>query len=230
MSQAGAELLIAERPASVGAERDGAKLRQILDGARKVFFAAGFDGASMNDIARAAGVSKGTLYVYFQSKQALFAALIREDHAQQAERICNLGDTPDDLEGALRLFGVGLLKRMCEPDSLAHVRAVLSVASKFPEVGRAFYEAGPLFGVERLAEFLSRHIENGRLQGVDSREAATTFINLCQGDYFKRLLFRMSESPANAEIESGVERAVAFFMRLFAVEKPATATIATVLA
>ncbi len=49
-----------------------AKIRQILDGARAVFLAVGFDGASMNEIARAAGVSKGTLYVYFPSKVGLF--------------------------------------------------------------------------------------------------------------------------------------------------------------
>ena len=47
---------------------DSAKRRQILDGARKVFLAQGFDGASMGEIAKAAGVSKGTLYVYFQNK------------------------------------------------------------------------------------------------------------------------------------------------------------------
>ncbi|MBV8107083.1 MAG: helix-turn-helix transcriptional regulator, partial [Hyphomicrobiales bacterium] len=55
----------------------GAKRRQIMDGARTVFLSAGFDGASMNDIARAAGVSKGTLYAYFTSKEELFEAIIR---------------------------------------------------------------------------------------------------------------------------------------------------------
>ena len=49
-----------------------AKRRQIMEGARTVFLAAGFDGASMNDIARVAGVSKGTLYVYFDFEGAAF--------------------------------------------------------------------------------------------------------------------------------------------------------------
>ena len=63
---------------------DPAKVRQILDGARKVFLNLGFDGASMGDIARAAGVSKGTLYVYFENKAELFSALIADErkHAQ----------------------------------------------------------------------------------------------------------------------------------------------------
>ncbi len=51
-----------------------------MDGARSVFLAAGFDGASMNDIARSAGVSKGTLYAYFNSKDELFEAIIRAEY------------------------------------------------------------------------------------------------------------------------------------------------------
>ena len=57
---------------------DSAKRRQIIDGARRMFLAQGFDAASMNDIAREAGVSKGTLYVYFKSKEELFEAIVEE--------------------------------------------------------------------------------------------------------------------------------------------------------
>ena len=56
---------------------DSAKRRQIIDGARQVFLAQGFDGASMGEIARTAGVSKGTLYVYFASKEDLFQVVAR---------------------------------------------------------------------------------------------------------------------------------------------------------
>ena len=58
---------------------ESAKRRQILEGARRVFLASGFDGASMGEIAKAAGVSKGTLYVYFDSKEKLFEALTIEE-------------------------------------------------------------------------------------------------------------------------------------------------------
>ena len=68
------ELAVLERPA-VQADDDSAKRRQIIEGARAVFLSQGFDAASMNDIARAAGVSKGTLYVYFKHKGELFEAL-----------------------------------------------------------------------------------------------------------------------------------------------------------
>src|SRR4030081_694669 len=58
---------------------DSAKRRQIIEGARRVFLAQGFDAASMGEIARAAGVSKGTLYVYFENKERLFDAIVGQE-------------------------------------------------------------------------------------------------------------------------------------------------------
>src|SRR5215469_18614610 len=70
-------MVSADHPAVyVVADEGSAKRRQILDGACKVFVDLGFDGACMSDIARAAGVSKGTLYVYFDDKCRLFEAIV----------------------------------------------------------------------------------------------------------------------------------------------------------
>src|SRR4030081_845199 len=63
-------------PLHLVGDEDSSKRRQILDGARKVFMDLGFDGASMGEIARSAGVSKGTLYVYFADKNRLFEAIV----------------------------------------------------------------------------------------------------------------------------------------------------------
>src|ERR687889_376512 len=75
---------------------ESAKRRQILEGARKVFLAQGFDGASMGEIAKVAGVSKGTLYVYFDSKETLFESLTTEQKKSLAEALFQLdSDDPD---------------------------------------------------------------------------------------------------------------------------------------
>jgi AcrR family transcriptional regulator len=71
---------------------DSAKRRQIIEGARAVFLPQGFDAASMGEIARKAGVSKGTLYVYFKSKEDLFEAIAEEQCSQQAEQVFELDD------------------------------------------------------------------------------------------------------------------------------------------
>ena len=122
-----------------GEAHDGsAKRRQIMEGARTVFLASGFDGASMNDVARAAGVSKGTLYVYFDSKEQLFEALIREQRRQQAERLTELSLDSRDVRGVLLSFGCRLIEIMSRPDTLAQVRMVIAASAKFPSLAAHF--------------------------------------------------------------------------------------------
>src|SRR5476649_1948901 len=86
------------------ADEDSSKRRQIVDGARKVFLDLGFDGASMGVIARSAGVSKGTLYVYFADKSRLFEAIVEEEALEKGQVEFNL-DPERDVETTLREFG-----------------------------------------------------------------------------------------------------------------------------
>jgi len=201
---------------------ESAKRRQILDGARRVFLADGFDGASMNDIARVAGVSKGTLYVYFDSKEALFEALIREDRKQQAERLVFPGDTNVPRE-QLASFGRQLITLMTQPELIAQVRIVIAATGKFPSLGRAFYESGPCYGVTRLAGRLDEWREAGLLEFENGRVAAQQFIDLCKSGLFSACLFGASESISAEAIATNVESAVEVFMRAYgakSAEKP----------
>ena len=200
-----------------GAANDGgAKRRQIMDGARQVFLSAGFDGASMNDIARAAGVSKGTLYAYFDSKETLFEALIRGEYAQSAERLCTFRREGDARE-MLKDFGVRLISKMCESYTRSLARVVIAAAEKFPNVGRAFYEAGPLYGATRLAAELEHLEKLGALKVPDPERAAWQFVDLCQSYVFKRLLFGVVDSVSREDIEASVEAGVDVFMRAYGV-------------
>ncbi len=199
-----------------------AKRRQILDGARRVFLADGFDGASMNDIARVAGVSKGTLYVYFDSKEQLFEALIREERRQQAERLTECSFETSDVRAVLFDFGCRLIEMMSRPDTLAHVRMVIAASAKFPQLGRAFYEAGPCFGANRLSGYMRRMKEEGVLAIADIDRAAWQFLELCQAGTFKPLLFRMTDDLPLAQIQAGVAAAVDVFMAAYGARpKPA---------
>jgi AcrR family transcriptional regulator len=198
-----------------GASNDGsAKRRQITDGARSVFLTAGFDGASMNDIARAAGVSKGTLYAYFNSKDELFEAIIRGEFAQSAERLC-VFRREGDARDMLMDFGVRLISRMSEPGTRALARVVLAATEKFPHVGRAFYEAGPLYGATRLAAELENLEKSGALKVPDPERAAWQFVDLCQSYVYKRLLFGVVDSIGREDIEASVEAGVDVFMKAY---------------
>jgi AcrR family transcriptional regulator len=199
---------------AAAANDGGAKRRQIMDGARQVFLSAGFDGASMNDIARAAGVSKGTLYAYFDSKEVLFEAIIRGEYAQSAERLCIFRREGDPRE-MLKDFGVRLITKMAEPYTRSLARVVIAAAEKFPNVGRAFYEAGPLYGANRLAAELQNMEKSGALRVPDPERAAWQFVDLCQSYVYKRLIFGVVDSISREEIEASVEAGVDVFMKAY---------------
>jgi AcrR family transcriptional regulator len=192
----------------------GAKRRQIMEGARTVFLSFGFDGASMNDIARSAGVSKGTLYAYFSSKDDLFDAIIRAEFAQAAERLCTFrreGDARDMLTD----FGMRLIGRMVEPSVMALARVVVAATEKFPKIGVAFYESGPLLGATRLAGELAALEKGGALKVPDPERAAWQFIDLCQSYVYKRILFGVVERVAPEEIEAAVVAGVDVFLKAY---------------
>jgi AcrR family transcriptional regulator len=104
---------VGEFPSSGGrwaAGEDPAKRKQILDGARRVFMKLGFDAASMNDVTREAGVSKGTLYVYFANKEELFTAMIESERAAfVASMRTALAEDARGIETGLHDFGVGFV-------------------------------------------------------------------------------------------------------------------------
>src|ERR1700748_3660013 len=119
-------------------EEDSSKRRQILDGARKVFMDLGFDGASMGEIARAAGVSKGTLYVYVADKCGLFEAIVEEETIQQGEIILNL-DPAREVTTTLHEFGLAYIAMLCRPGGGSAIRTVMAIAERVPEGGRRYY-------------------------------------------------------------------------------------------
>jgi AcrR family transcriptional regulator len=194
---------------------DGVKRRQIMEGAREIFMSAGFDAASMNDIARAAGVSKGTLYAYFDSKEALFEALIREERAHQPERNTMFPDDEPDPAKALAIYGRALVAHVTGSDALTQARVVAFAAAKFPRLGQTFYEAGPEFGVRTLKGRLDAFVAAGTLAIGDTRLAATQFIDLCLGDVLKRLLFMVVTSLSEEEIGLTADSAVDMFMKAY---------------
>jgi AcrR family transcriptional regulator len=199
-----------------GSASDGsAKRRQIMDGARAEFLTSGFDGASMNDIARSAGVSKGTLYVYFSSKEQLFEALIREERQQQAEQLCRVAFELGTPREVLTNFGCNLIEMMCRPETLAHLRTVIAVTAKFPQLGRAFFEAGPNYGATQMAAYFADQTRLGTLRIADPERAAWQFLDLCKSGTYPRLLFGVVDTVSRHEIEVSVAAAVDTFLAAF---------------
>ena len=199
---------------------ENTKRRQILDGARKVFLAQGFDGASMGEIAKVAGVSKGTLYVYFDSKESLFTALTTEEKRGLAEVLFKLDPDDPDVRGVMRALGLSYLRRMGKPEHISSIRMVMGAAEKFPHLGQAFYEAGPCQGLARLSGYFDSQVAAGRLSMEDSGVAAQHFLDLCVSGMLRRLLFSVGGPPTEAEIERNVENALRVFFAAYGPKDP----------
>lgn len=195
---------------------DTAKRQQLMEGARRAFLEHGFDGASIGDIVRAAGISKGTLYAYFPSKEKLFETLVIEDRRKHSEAICVKDDAGDDVPAVLAQLGRNLMDMLSQPDTVAFVRIVIGASAKFPEIGRAFYEAGPAQGIARLASYLERMTAKGILDIPDTERAARQFLDLCKSGCHVRLLLGYADAPPSAEeIERNVGSAVEVFLKAY---------------
>lgn len=201
--------------APVEAEDDNAKRRQIVDGARLVFLARGFDAASMGDIAKAAGVSKGTLYVYFKDKDELFAAIVHGECAMQAEGVFDFDHADHNVEAVLMRHGQAFVRNISDPGRLSSLRAVIAVAERMPDLGRKIYETGPAVGIAKLAAYLRAQVDAGVLAIEDCDVAAAQFIETCHATMFKPMLFNFAPPPPPERIRHVVGIAVRAFLKAY---------------
>ena len=204
-----------DRVLPAAADEDSAKRRQIIEGARAMFLAQGFDAASMNDIARAAGVSKGTLYVYFRHKEQLFEAIVEQECEGQAEGIFELDPDDHDVEAVLKRLGVAYVKFLCRPEKASAIRTVIAIADRMPELGRKFYESGPARGIAKLAAYIAAQVEAGVLVVEDCEIAAAQLMEACHAMLFKSMVFNFASAPSPEQIERVVRIAVATFLAAY---------------
>ncbi len=126
--------------AETPAPRRGRKYAQVLEGARTVFMADGFEGASVDDIARAAGVSKATLYSYFADKRLLFMEVARSECARQANMAADSIDTDAPVAQVLTEAARQMIAIAVSDFGRQMVRIAASEAVRFPALGAAFYD------------------------------------------------------------------------------------------
>ncbi len=180
-----------------------------------MFLARGFDAASMGDIAKAAGVSKGTLYVYFKDKDELFAAIVSGECVMQADNVFEFDHADHDVEAVLLRHGKAFVKRFGDPGRMSTWRTVIAIAERMPDLGRKVYETGPAVGVAKLSAYLNAQVEAGVLAIDDCEVAAAQFIETCHATMFKPMLFNFAPPPTDERIAHVVGIAVRTFLAAY---------------
>lgn len=197
--------------------RAGRKLDQVLSGARDVFLGQGFETANMDDVAKAAGVSKATLYSYFADKASLFITVVQTECARQADDAMEHIDMEAAPEQVLSGAARHLLGFLTSQFGQRMFRICVAEVDRFPELGRAFYESGPQEVREKLVGYLDCACQRGELRIEDLELAADQFAELCKADIFPKIIFGVKTDFTSAELTRIIDGAVATFMARYAV-------------
>ena len=189
-----------------------------MSGARRVFLRDGFAAASTDAIAAEAKVSKRTLYVYYPSKEELFAGVMRGLTVEnpQTRALESMEEMTPGSEKELRRNLLELARKilatMMQPDYLALLRTTIADTHRFPQLGGLFRATVPERAMRSFAVFIERSRECGVVgSGVDGETAARMFVGpLLTYAVLDGLL---AEGPPRPPAQEKIEEIVALYMK-----------------
>ena len=191
---------------------------RILDAARKVFLERGFEGASIDEIAKVARSGKPTIYARFRDKRALFTEVVTRDILSRITEFKSEVPTGATIEERLTSAAITLVHWGFDSDRIALMRLAVAEARRFPDlasaVSRTARDLSTELGVRLLGE-LAQSDELSSLPAFAPERLATTarlFLDLVAVPMLLRALFEVNLRVLDAEIDAHVARSVAFFL------------------
>jgi AcrR family transcriptional regulator len=176
--------------------RKEARAPEILEAALACFADKGFAATRMDDIAAHAGITKGTIYLYFESKEAVFKALARQE---VGARLAAMTDMVDGFEGPtadlLRLVLSTMGGIVRTSDAVILPRLLLAEAGNFPELGEFWRREIIDRGLGLFERIIRRGIARGEFRNLAPQHAA----RLCVAPMLLVALWRTVFSKYDAE-------------------------------
>lgn len=193
--------------------------KRILAAALQVFSQSGYSGASMDAVAAIAGLSKPTLYQYFDSKEQLFATLMaqKRDDMLLAFRSPGTGD----MVAQLHSFAWDYADAVLSPELLALARLTIGEVQRFPEIGRAYQAAGPDRVLQGLMDYLSAQRDAGRLTFDDAELVAQDLWGLILSAPRTQALYNPEYAPTRADLARYVHNGLRVFLRAYSTDPAA---------
>lgn len=203
----------AAEPAEIPGDPRSAAIQRA---AFEAFVAHGVSGATTDEIARRARVSKREIYRLFGSKEALFAALVRE-RAAEMRRVLALAapEEPASALETLERFGKEFLALLTAPTTTAVCRLAVGEAARLPELGRELDALGRGTVWAALRAWLAEAARRGVLPVPDVDRAAGSFMALLMADLPVRLMLGAVSAPTAEEVAGRAALARAGFARLW---------------
>lgn len=196
--------------------RDERRAR-ILQVARDVFFEVGYAGASMSLISSRLGGSKATLYAYFNSKEDLFSAIIR-DRCEVMAGLFQAHIGTEDLRQSLRAVARQMVDVIMSDWATRTIQLVIEESRRNPELSRLFNEAIEETGRATMKTLLQTAQDKGQIKAEDIGEATVILKSLVFGDiHFKRLM--NMTPPSTEQMHRHIDRAIDVFMHYYGLDK-----------
>lgn len=194
------------RPRGRPSSEDAAKIDDaLLSSALDAFIREGYGGASMRSIAKAAQVARTTLQARYETKEALFQAIMTQQIARMAAATSLGSEGPPNLRAGLKAYANRALSFSLEGEFLAVNRLVYGAANQFPEVGMAAMESTRV-GIEQITRFIEACARADAIPCRRPEAPAECFILLLRGWYGHAFLRPEPVTPA--EQQAWVERMV----------------------
>ena len=168
----------------------------------------------MDDIAQAAGVSKQTVYSHYDNKETLFGLAV-ETKCRESGIDPDLIDPEAPPQTMLLEIGRRFVSLLTSPEAVRVHCVCTSSAETYPELGRLFFEHGPLQTVEVVANYLSAQHQRNRLHIEDPDKAAWQFLCMLKGEDQMRAQFNLKRQDKD-ELDAYIKSSVEMFMRAYA--------------
>jgi AcrR family transcriptional regulator len=201
--------------------RSERRRQAIIQAATEVFLQHGYLGATTDQVAARASVSKQTLYKHFADKQHLFAEIIMDTTVQVvdglSDAVASTLQDAQDVRKALRDLADGFLRGLLQPDVLRLRRLVIAEADRFPDVGRAWFDRGFDRALVILGEAMRRLADRGLLHNLsDPALAAYQFAGLVMYQPMNQVMFAGTDAlPPADKLNRIADSAVEMFLATY---------------
>ena len=182
----------------------------IIEVALNVFREVGFERATMAEISRKLGGSKGTLYGYFRSKEELFETAMKAASEGPGDQIMDLLDSEArDLRVVLNRFARAYLQFILGAEVLAITRTAIAEGSN-SALGKHLFEQGPRRALVKMTNFFARLMQRGVIGPARPERASLHFKGLIEAGFLEEALY-----GADTQTEQAIEDAVDAFIRAY---------------
>lgn len=189
----------------------------IVSAAAGAFQRSGFENTSMEDIAAAVPCSKGTLYGYFESKEALFyEAIVEATDVHFREPFVLLHDTTSPAREVLLRFGERFIAQVCSPGVHTLRRLVMTAsAGGATELAARCYEAGAGWGLKECAAYLEMAQARGELRVPSPSVAGLQLRALLEAEWLDSLLYGERVKATKQRVRGSAQRAIDAFFKIY---------------